>query len=527
MRGVIAAGNPDTAGAGASILAQGGNAVDAAVAAAFVSFIAEIGLVHPAGGGIAHIFDPETSSARVYDFFCNTPGLGGGPSPDELDFHEVFINFGPTRQSFHVGRGSVAVPGNLVGLVELAAERGSLPLEVLLAPTIRLAESGVALDRFQAETCQLLEAIYTHTPEMRDLFEPGGQMLGEGEKLLLPELAETLRELAANGTEYLRHGRFARALVDDQQKNGGLVTQRDLDHYRVEQSDPILVNYRDHQVLMPPPCSTGGVLTAFSLLVLSAFEPPGAPSSSSLRLLAEVMAATSRARTHWDRWLETVSPVEAVLRFLAPPFVRQWVAEVENGLRGRRAPLVPEAEGPSSTTHLSVVDAHGMAVSLTTSAGESAGFLIPGTGVIANNIMGEDDLHPAGFHTRPPGQRIPTMMTPTLVLRDGRIRCVVGTGGSTRIRSAILQVLTNLIDHRMPLRRAVEGPRIHLEADVVQCEKEIPGSFVRDLADWGWKVNHWPKKSIYFGGAHSVGMSPAGELVGVGDPRRAGVVAEA
>ncbi len=525
MRGVIAAGNQLTAQAGADILARGGNAVDAAVAAAFVSFISEIGLTHPGGSGIAQVFDPGTASAQVYDFFSNTPGLGG-QFPEKLDFHEVTIDFGPATQSFHLGRGSVAVPGSLAGLCQLAAERGSLPLGLLLEPAIRLARHGAALDKFQADTCLLLEPLYTHTPEIREIFEPDGRMVEAGEKIFLPQLARTLEELAAEGSEYCRHGRFAELLLEDQRKNGGLVTQLDLDEYRVERSDPIAVRYRDHQVLMPPPCSTGGVLTAFSLLLLSAFEPYDSDRhADSLRLLAETMAATSRARRQWDHWLETLDPARAVSRFLAARFIEEWACEVEKGLSGRRAPRVSESEGPADTTQLSVVDAAGTAVSLTTSAGESAGFVVPGTGVIANNLMGEADLHPKGFHTRPAGQRIPTMMTPTLVLRDGRIRFVLGTGGSTRIRSAILQVLTNLIDRGMPLQAAVDAPRIHLEDGVLQCEKEIPARCLEDLAGWGWKVNHWPQKSIYFGGTHSVEWKAEGELVGAGDSRRAGAVA--
>ncbi|MFZ0544122.1 MAG: gamma-glutamyltransferase, partial [Candidatus Promineifilaceae bacterium] len=179
------------------------------------------------------------------------------------------------------------------------------------------------------------------------------------------------------------------------------------------------------------------------------------------------------------------------------------------------------------TSHLSVIDGDGLAVSLTTTAGESAGYMVPGTGYIPNNILGEADLHPNGFHSSPAGERIATMMTPTIVLKDGRIRLVVGSGGSIRIRSAILQVLTNLLDYHMTLENAVSSSRIHLEEGILQCEAGYDPDAVDRLESLGYKVNRWDKKSIYFGGAHSVSWSEDGRLVAAGDGRRGGSVASA
>ncbi len=169
--GAISAGDPGTAAAGARILREGGNAVDAAVAASFASFIAEIGVVHLGGSGMAQLYDARTGTSRVYDFFSAMPGLNGRP-PDQLDFEEVTINFGATTQSFHLGRGSVAVPGNIAGLCRLAADHGRLPLPMLLEPALELARNGLALAPFQADTCDLLTPLYTHTAGMRAIFAP-------------------------------------------------------------------------------------------------------------------------------------------------------------------------------------------------------------------------------------------------------------------------------------------------------------------------------------------------------------------
>ena len=528
VSGTIAAGSQYTADAGVHILRQGGNAVDAAVAAAFASFIAEVGVVHLGGSGLAQIFDPATRQGVVYDFFSNTPGLGQTSPPDSLDFAEVTIDFGPTTQNFHLGRGSVAVPGNIFGLCQMAADYGRLPLATLLDPAIELAQNGVILEQFQAETCQLLAPLYTHTEEMRQVFAPGGKLIQGGERLFIPHLAETLRKLAREGEGLLRNGKLAQALVADQVQYGGLLTLSDLKAYPTPRADAIRLPYHDLEVLLPPPSSTGGPLVAFSLKLLSAFQVGEFPHGSAdhLRLLVEVMAATSRARPQWDRWLDELPPGRAVAAFLDAGFMQPYLEEVMAAFRGRQpSQLVEEAGGPANTSHLSVIDSDGLAVSLTTTAGESAGYVVPGTGFIPNNIMGEEDLHPAGFHSKPPGVRIPSMMTPAVVLQDGLVRLVLGSGGSKRIRSAIVQVLSNLLDFRLPLAQAVNLPRVHLEDGVVQCEGGTDKAAMDDLARLGYPLNRWGQRSIYFGGAHSVSRTPEGRLVGAGDNRRGGAVA--
>jgi gamma-glutamyltranspeptidase / glutathione hydrolase len=186
MRGVIAAGNPQTVAAGAEILRLGGNAVDAAVAASFASFLAETGVVHLGGSGLAQIYDPATGESTVYDFFSAMPGLSRTGLPEPLDFEAVSIDYGATTQTFYLGRGAVAVPGNIFGLCRLAADHGRLPLATLLQPAIALAQDGALLDQFQADTCELLRPLYTHTAGMRAIFAPEGQMIRAGERVTIP-----------------------------------------------------------------------------------------------------------------------------------------------------------------------------------------------------------------------------------------------------------------------------------------------------------------------------------------------------
>ncbi|MGH2537301.1 MAG: gamma-glutamyltransferase family protein [Candidatus Promineifilaceae bacterium] len=514
------------------MLARGGNAVDAAVAAAFASFIAEIGVVHLGGSGVAQVYVPaaggQPAASTFYDFFSRMPGQAAKNRPEALDFERVVIDFGPASQEFYLGHGSVAVPGNIAGLCQLAADYGRLPLPDLLAPAVQLAEKGVALAPFQADTCLLLSPLYTHTAGMRRIFSPNGHMIRPGERLRLPDMARTLRALAREGPEYARTGALAEAFLADQAANGGLLTAADLRHFEVRRSAPIEVAYRGFKVLLPGPSSSGGVLVAYSLLLLAAFDPRRFPygSASHLALLYEIMATVGRARPDWEQALAALPAGEAVTAFLDPAGIERRSQEVAAALTAGRPSLAQaEALPPPDTSHLSVIDGQGMAVSLTTTAGESAGYVVPGTGFIPNNILGEADLHPAGFHSRRPGEPIPTMMTPAVVLHNGQIRLVVGSGGSIRIRSAILQVLSNFLDYGFSLDGAVNAPRVHLEAGVLQCEFGTSQAAMERLAARGYPVNAWDKRSIYFGGAHSVAREPDGRLVAAGDDRRGGAVA--
>lgn len=527
MAGVIAAGGQATAVAGAAILEAGGNAVDAAVAAAFVSFIAEIGVVHLGGSGIAHLYDPGNGRSLVYDFFSNAPGLNG-QKPTDLDFARVTVDYGAATQDFYVGRAAVAVPGNIFGLCQMAADYGRLPLAKLLQPALKLAREGLPIAPFQAETCTLLAPLYTHTESVRRIFAPDGRMIRPGERLFIPHLAETLVALAVEGQALARHGRLAQALVRDQQAKGGLLTADDLAQYEVRQVASIRLPYRDHEILLPPPSSTGGVLTAFALKLLSRFDLPQFPfhSARHLQLLYEVMVAANRARPYWDQWCDEMPANAAIERFLHDQFINRFYEEVQAARHGQRpSAFTPEPPAPPNTSHLSVIDGGGLAVSLTTTAGESAGYVVPGTGYIPNNMMGEEDLHPNGFHTRPPGARLPTMMTPAIALKDGMTRLVIGSGGSIRIRSAILQVLSNLLDYQMPLEKAVDAARIHMENGALQCEAGYDATAVNELEAMGYPVNRWSKRGIYFGGAHSVWRAEDGRLVAAGDDRRDGAVA--
>ncbi len=506
------------------MLRAGGNAVDAAVAASFASFVAEPTLVAPGGGGFALVHRHGDGRSWLYDFFVDFPGKGlrRGEWPDPPDFFAITVNYGPTHQVFHIGRASVAVPGLIAGLCRLQKDLGRFPLSAVLEPAIDYARNGVPLGDFGAYVGELLYDILAADEELARLFGAPDAFLRPDIPYRNPDLADFLEALGKEGPDLFYRGEVAQAILADQRAHGGLLTARDLAEYQVILRDPLHQRYRQYEFLTNPPPSRGGALIAFSLALLEEYALGNIPfgSITHLELLTEVMRQTNLARPAF----ELTGDADA---FLHPDHVNEHAIDLALRLRSQ-ARLHPEAPLPprehSNTSHISALDSNGNLIALTTTAGETPGFVVPGTGIILNNILGEADLHPDGFLQGQPGQRIGSMMAPTLVLKDGEPLLAVGSGGANRIRSAILQVFLNYTDFHMDLHHAVEAPRIHFERNVLQVEAGYPSDAIEKMREWGYEVVVWPTRHMFFGGAHSVGRSTAGYFEGAGDPRRAGAV---
>lgn len=538
-RGVIAAGHPTTADAGAQMLRQGGNAVDAAVAAAFVTFIAEYTLSTVGGGGFALVYDAAQGKGSLVDFFSAAPGLGqkSGPraarhdgdashSPGEIDFRQITVDYGASHQHFYVGRGSVAVPGNVAGLCALAQQAGRLPLPVLLEPAIHLARFGCPVSEMQHFISQLIKPILLGAPDSRLIFgrDGGSELLQPGDLVRMPDLAASLQALAIEGPRLFYAGDIAQAIVDDQVAHGGLLTLADLQRYRVRRRQPLASTFRGHTILTNPPPSRGGLLISFTLRLLDglALGRDDCHAARSLELLTEAMRVTNLARAELEA--SDLQPRQQVARLLGKATVLRWADTLARLLAQPVAERALDGvqPAPANTTQISAMDEDGLVVSLTTSGGEGPGFIVPGAGLILNNMLGEADLHPQGFHRVPAGQRITSMMAPTVVLRDGRPVLALGSGGANRIRSAIVQVLLNALAFGLPLAEAVEASRIHWEAGVLQAEPGISPAALEQLQVAGYRVNRWEQRHMFFGGAHSAARQDDGRLVAVGDSRRGG-----
>ncbi len=514
MRGAIAAGHRLTAEAGAEILAEGGNAVDACLAAAFASWVAESPLTGPAAGGFLLVHRARDRTDRLLDFFVALPGRGAG-GPVEPHMESIDIDFdGSSSQVFLVGPGSCAVPGAVSGL-EAAHERyGSLPWRRLFEPAIALARGGVELTRPQAYLHAILDLILRHTAEGRAIYGEHGRITA-GERIVMPDLAATLERLADGGARELYGGDLGRAVVEHLAANGGLITEEDLTEYRVIWRRPIRVPYEGREFVSNPPPSSGGILIGYGLSLLDRLSANGAPGSAqAIEALVEVMREQSRARG--GTFGSDLYRGGLVDKLYSEDSLGAALVRIE-----RREAEAHEEPGSPGTTHISVVDERGDAASLTASIGSGSGVIVPGTGIHMNNMLGEYDLNPPGNRARP-GARLTSMMAPSLVLDHERARLVVGSAGSIRLRGAIMQIVINVVQHGMPVEEAIAAPRIHVDDGHVHCEGGCDPSELDRLESLGYELIRWRRQNLYFGGASAVERRDDDSLAAAGDPRRGG-----
>lgn len=451
MRGAIAAGHPLTADAGAAVLRAGGNAVDACVAAAAVSWVCESPLTGPGGGGFLLLHEAASGRTRLLDFFVSVPARPAGRE----ELLELAVDFdGDTQQVFHTGPAAVAVPGTALGLGEAHRRFGSRPWAELLAPAVRLAREGIVLTEQQAYLHRILDPLLRHSPEGDAMYGPGAAVEA-GERFVLPELAGTIERIAAEGGGVLHQGELAERIVAHVP-----LTLDDLARYEVIEREPLAVPYRECELRTNPPPSSGGPLLAIGLEALGDADP-------TPLAVVQAMEAQEAAR------------------------------------------------GVGGTTHVSVVDGHGDAASLSSSLGSGSGVVVPGTGIHLNNMLGEADLAGDGA----PGERLTSMMAPSLLLRAGRPRLVVGSAGSARLRGAILQVVANVAALGLGVREAVDAPRVHVEEGVAHCEDPAAADALEAA---GYPVVRWRGRNLFFGGVAAVEVLPDGSLAAAGDPRRGG-----
>lgn len=511
--GGVACGHPITLDASLEVLRAGGNAFDAVAAGVWCACVAEPLLASPGGGGF-FLAVPESGAPRIHDFFAHTPGMRIPPEKEE--FREVLVDFGPADQPFHIGWGSVAVPGVVAGLFGLHRELGRMTPREVMAPALAAARDGVVVNAMQGYIASILAPILRASPEVERLFAPGGHPLSEGSLHRQPELADFLEALAHEGEDLFYRGEVAAAIDEFSRTGGGHIRRADLEGYRVEVRAPLEVEYRGHTIWSNPPPASGGLLVAFGLSLLAGLPP------ARVGALAEEAGMLELERT--ARVLDAMQDARHAER-LAEKLDRAAAARVldEATLSRYRARLKGHPRSSRGTTHVSVVDRDGNVAALSLSNGEGCGRAIPGTGMMLNNMLGEADLQPSGFGRWPPGTRLTSMMAPTVLRRgDGARLVALGSGGSNRIRSAILQVLTGLLDDGLSLETAISRPRLHVEGDRLEIEGGIEPEIAQELGAWWGEHRIWDAPNLFFGGVHAV-EADGNDVRGAGDPRRGGV----
>jgi gamma-glutamyltranspeptidase/glutathione hydrolase len=517
----VVAAHPDAARAGLEILRSGGNAVDAAVAAAFALTVAEPNASGVGGGGFALI------------------AMAGGSRPVMVDYREAapraatpdFYYGGAEGLAARTEEGplGVGVPGLVAGAAKALELHGTMTLAQVLRPAIRLAREGIVVTpRLAGIIADKFERLSRY-PAAAQVYLSEGLPPEAGTRLVNEDLARTLEAIAAGGASVFYEGSVGRAIVAEVKSRGGLLEEADLAGYRAIVREPVRGSYRGAEILSASPPTAGGTALVELLNVLETFDLSGWGQGDvrTLHVIAEAskMVFVDKAATNGDPDFVKV-PVEALtsraharllasrIRLDAARFDYEYSA-------GANA-----ASDSPSTSHVSVVDAAGNAVALTQSVNLyfGSGLMAPGTGFVLNNHLNDFDTEPGHPNSIGPGRRPSSSIAPTIVLKGGRPYLVLGTPGASRIVTALAQIIVNAVDFGMGVDEAIEAPRLHAMGKTLEVEGGFPEDVVMRLSALGHDVKTYPPHDDHFGGAHVIRVDK-GRLVGGADSRRDGVAA--
>ena len=496
--GSISTGSKEATLAAEEILKFGGNAFDAAVSAIFVSMTSEFALTGIFGGGtLLGIKDNE--APFIYDFFVNCPEYKNNL---EVEFKEVMVNFGNTEQKFHVGKGSIATPGNLMGLLEIQKKYGVLNLEDVLSPAKEIANSGVIINKYQSDIIKLVNPILTFDNSGKELFIKNGNLISEGDNFKNTSFADFLDVVIKNGSDYFYKGEGLNTLLNHC-SDGGYIKKNDFNSYQVYKRTPICLNYLGYDIFTNPAPSFGGSLIIFLLKLFK-------DSSNDLNLfnLIKGMNLSSLARNEICKNPDDEMEINKI-------FKSNYYSKYLKLFQDNSINFTDSIDGFGSTTHVSILDKDGNAASVTTTNGEGCGYIIPEFGVMMNNMLGEQDLNPFGFHNWSKARRLPTMISPIIICKNNKPKYIFGSGGSNRIRSANIQVIFNLLYKNYSLKQSIDESRIHLEGNTLFFEPYVNLPEEKYLE--GLILNSFNNKNVFFGGVNAVSKDEA-----IGDKRRGG-----
>ena len=494
-RGMVVTNHPLASAAGVQILVEGGNAVDAAVAALFTLTVAEPMMVGLLGGGLAHIRLPDGRHTIV-------DGLSTAPAASRPD---MFDEAALAARANQVGPLAVGVPSALLAWCKALERYGTMPLAHVMAAAIRLAEHGFTVTPYLADCIADAASDLRECPDLSALLLPGGQPLAAGTTLRRPVYAHTLRQIAAEGPAALHGGSLGAALAVHMRLHGGVLTKADLAAVRVIEREPVHGAYRGWSVLGPPPPSSGGVHITQMLNLLEGYDlaAMGFGSPDATHLLAEVLKIAFA-----DRAVATADPAFVdvpVARLTSKVYAAERRAAISLERAQEWGPGLAASES-ANTTHVTVADANGVVVSSTQTINGlwGARFAVPGTGLIPNNYMLNFSPIPGGALSILPLKRVFTSMSPMMVLRDGQIRFALGLPGALRIFGSAMQALVNLLDHGMTPQEAVEAPRVWTQGGPLEVEPAIPDATVTALAARGHEVQRVARIA---GGMNAIGFA--------------------
>lgn len=520
--GLVVADSELASSTGMEILKRGGNAVDAAVATAFALAVVDQASSGLGGGGFMVLYDAKERRAHALDFRETAP---------EAARAELYSRNGkPSRDLSVSGALAVAVPGEVAGLLQAARRFGTLPVHDLLAPAIRYATEGFPLDATLRYAIDRQQGAMKKFPDLARIYMPKGEVPAEGEIIRQPELGETLKSVASKGAESFYQGWIAEAITETIKKEGGMLGVEELRQYKAVWREPLIGSYRKRTVVTMPPPSSGGVAILEMLNVLEGHQLSKLPHNSPtyLHLLSEVLkhAFADRAQYLGDP------------DFVSAPVARLVSKDYAGWIRARISPAKTQAAKfyglahfkgeQGGTTHFSVIDRNGNAVACTLSVNTRFGskLLVPKTGIVMNNTMDDFAIYPAGnvyglvgteANSLQAKKRPLSSMSPTIILRGERPELIVGAAGGPRIISATLQTILNIIDHRMPVDKAVNAARIHHQwmPERLDVENDLAQETRRSLERRG----HALRESRALGVVQAI-VAERGKITGAADPRK-------
>ncbi|MEE9382225.1 MAG: gamma-glutamyltransferase [Nannocystaceae bacterium] len=501
LRGAVASAEANATDIGIGVLKRGGNAIDAAVAVGFALSVTHPSAANIGGGGFMVVRFPDGRSTAI-DYREVAPGAA---------LRDMYLDAsGEVTTDSRVGARAAGIPGNVAGFFLAHRRYGSMPWRDLVAPAVRLARDGYTLDSFHAEdlergTARMEKAGFAAAA--KTFLRPDGSRYVSGDLWKQPDLAATLEAIASGGRKAFYGGALAREMVAGVRKLGGIWTTKDLAGYRAIERETLVFEYRGHEVIAMPPPSAGGVvlrqiLAASEALTLHKY-PWQAPDQ--VHLYVETLR-----RTYADRNLLIADPDFVQIpteKLLDVSYIQQRVASIDP-LKATPSDQIragTEVKESRQTTHFSVVDSSGLAVSntFTLNGGFGAKLVIPGTGVILNNEMDDFTAKPGspnmfGLVQGPqnaiaPGKRMLSSMTPTILVRGGRLRAVVGSPGGPTITTTVAQIIMQLVDHGRTLEEAVASPRIHHQwlPDAILHEPGISDELAENLKRRGHQLKEW------------------------------------
>jgi gamma-glutamyltranspeptidase/glutathione hydrolase len=507
---MVVTNHPLASAAGIEMLAAGGNAVDAAIAALFTLNVVEPMMVGLFGGGLMHLRLAD-GKHLVLDGMSSAPGASGPtcykPVSDTWPDYLETVD----RENC-VGPKSIATPGNLKGWCEALRRWGSFDLASVMEPAIRHASRGFRATAFLNDCVEQGAADMIKDGPIAGVFMPGGKPVEEGARVVQGELAETLRAIAKEGPDLLYAGSLGRTISDHLTKAGAFLSFHDLRAYKTIDREPVRGTYRGVEVLGPPPPSSGGVHVMQMLNLLEGYDIAGwgFGSPKTIHVILEALKIAFA-----DRFASTGDPAFVkvpVKTLLSKAYADQRRPEIDLAGPGSFGPKALAAES-ANTTHLTVADGKGNVVCATQTINNLFGarIMIPGTGIIPNNYMHTFDPHPGQALSIAPGKRITTSMSPLIALKDGKPLFALGLPGGVRIFGSAMQAVLNIVDHGMSLQEAVEAPRVWTQGQAVELESKFPDPVLDKVKGMGHPVVSVPSVG---GGMCAIGFERDGSMTG-------------